>query len=259
MPPLRGLPAALGVGAGLLSSTLWVFNFLGIGTQTEVAQAFGAGDRARAREASGTALMLSALLGVVLAIAFWPLLDPLAAFMGAGGEMRGYATTYLEIRLLGAPPMLVMMAAFGTLRGLHDMHTPLRIAVATNLVNVVLDAVLIFGIGPIPAFGIAGAAWATVIAQWAGGLWGVLAVRGSLGLPERFELRGAGALLVVGRDLFLRTGLLVVFIVLGTRAATQIGVESGAAHQAIRQIWLLTALALDAFAAAAQSLVGYFI
>ena len=251
--------AGLGVGAALLSSTLWVFNFLGIGTQTEVAHALGAGDRARARDVAGLALALAALIGTAIGALLWPALGALARGMGASGEVHEAAHVYLEIRLLGGPPMLGMMAAFGALRGLHDMRTPLRIALASNALNVVLDALLIFGLGPIPALGIAGAAWATVISQWVGGAWALAALRRRLGLPPRLHWRDARALLVVGRDLFLRTGLLVAFVLLATRAANRVGAESGAAHQAIRQVWMFTALALDAYAATAQSLVGYFL
>jgi Na+-driven multidrug efflux pump len=50
------------------------------------------------------------------------------------------------------------MVAFGALRGRQDMRTPFRIAVS---VNVTLDALLIFGAGPVPPLGVAGAAWAT--------------------------------------------------------------------------------------------------
>ncbi|HEY5657042.1 MAG TPA: MATE family efflux transporter [Myxococcota bacterium] len=251
--------AGLGVGAALLSSALWVFNFLGIGTQTEVAHALGAGDRARARDTSGLALALAALIGAGMAALFWPALPVLARAMGASGAVHDAARVYLEIRLLGGPPMLGMLAAFGALRGMHDMRTPLRIAVAINALNVVLDALLIFGFGPGPALGIAGAAWATVISQWVGGAWALAALRRRLGLPSRIVWRDARALLVVGRDLFLRTGLLVAFVLLATRAANRVGAEAGAAHQAIRQVWMLTALALDAYAATAQSLVGYFL
>ena len=70
--------AALGVGTVLLSSTLWVFNFLGVGTQTEVAQAFGAGDSARGREVSGVALALALAIGIGLALLGWPLLGAVA-------------------------------------------------------------------------------------------------------------------------------------------------------------------------------------
>jgi len=51
---------------------------------------------------------------------------------------------------------------------------------------------------------------------------------------------------------------LTLFLLLATRAATQTGPEAGAAHQAIRQVWLLGNFFLDAFAVTAQSLVGYF-
>jgi MATE family multidrug resistance protein len=138
------------------------------------------------------------------------------------------------------------------------MRTPLAIALVQNALNIALDAVLIFGIGPIPAFGIAGAAWASVVSQWLGALWAVAAVRRRLGLPPRIHWRGAKTLLRVGSDLFFRTGSLILFIVLTTRAATLLGADQGAAHHVIRQFWILSALLLDAFGAAAQSLIGFF-
>ena len=63
----------------------------------------------------------------------------------------------------------------------------------------------------------------------------------------------------IGMDLFFRTGLIILFLLLTTRSATRIGADAGAAHQAIRQVWIFTALFLDAFAVTGQSLIGYFI
>lgn len=250
---------ALGVATVTLSSALWAFNFLGVGTQTEVAHAHGSGERERAADITGTAIAVSFAISVAMGLLAWPFLDEVSAFMGARGEVGDAAVVYLEIRLLGGPAMLATMAAMGALRGVQDMRTPLQIAVVVNLLNVAMDAVLITGAGPIPGYGVAGAAWATVASQSAGAVWALVAVRRRLGFPASVDLRDAGRLLVVGRDLFLRTGLLVGFILLTTRSATYIGTEAGAAHQAIRQFWLLTALVLDAFAATAQSLVGYFL
>lgn len=250
--------AALGVGTVLLSSVFWIFNFLGIGTQTEVARALGAGRRERAREITGLALLLSAVAGILLFAAGFPYVQAAASAMGASGTVRQGAALYLSIRLLGAPAMFLTTVAFGALRGLQDMRTPLRIAVGFNAANIVLDPILIFGLGPVPAMGIAGAAGATVASQWLGAFWALLALRRRLGYPERLHARDAGLLLVVGRDLVLRTGLLTAYLLLTTRAATRSGTDSGAAHQAIRQVWLFTALLLDAYAATAQSLVGYF-
>jgi MATE family multidrug resistance protein len=94
--------AAVGVAAALLSSVVWLFNFLGIGAQTEVATALGAGDAARARRVTSLALVVALLLGLVLALGAQPLLGPSVRWMGAGGDMESAALTYLRIRLLGA-------------------------------------------------------------------------------------------------------------------------------------------------------------
>ena len=254
-----GPVTALGVGASLFSVVIWAFNFLAIGTQTEVAHAYDSGSGERSGRVTSMALALAGVIGLCIGLSAWPLLPALCGFMGAEGEISDLAVSYLEIRLLGGPAVLATMAALGALRGLHDMRTPLRIAVGVNVLNVILDATLITGWGPVPALGVPGAAWATVVSQWIGAAWALRAVQQSLQLTSRFDLRAARSLLVVGRDLFFRTGLLVTFILLTTRAATRIGADSGAAQQAIRQVWLLTALMLDAYAASAQSLVGYFL
>ncbi len=251
--------AALGIATAALSGVFWSFNFLGIGTQTLVAHADGTGARASARDAAGLALALGAAIGAGLALVGWLGLEAALRFMSDDPEIRSDAFVYLEIRLLGGPAILIGLAAFGALRGLQDMRTPLAIALAQNALNIALDAVLIFGAGPIPALGIAGAAWASVISQWLGALWSIEAVRRRLGLPDRIHWRGAANLLRIGRDLFFRTGSLILFIFLTTRAATLLGADAGAAHQVIRQFWILSALLLDAFAAAAQSLIGFFL
>ena len=70
----------------LLSGVFWVFNFLGIGTQTEVARASGAGMHDEGRKAAALALVLAFALGVALALACIPALEPAARWMGARGE-----------------------------------------------------------------------------------------------------------------------------------------------------------------------------
>ncbi len=240
--------AALGVGTTVLPAVLWVFQFTATGAQTEVARADGEGDAARARSITGTALLLAAIGGAVLALCGMLAARPIAHWMEARGTTLDAATTYLRITALGAPAILLTLTASGALRGCRDVRTPLRIAILSNLVNVGLNALLIPGLGPIPAFGIAGAAWATVASQWLACAWSLSAIFARLGRPDRLGLADAGQLLVVGRDMILRTCLLMVFLVATTRTAQQAGDDAGAAHHAIRQVWMFTALALDGFA-----------
>ena len=251
--------AALGVGTMALSSVFWIFNFLGIGTQTEVAQAQGTGSIMRASRMSALALLLGVGLGLLLAAAGYLAAAPAARLMGATGSVAEQAQSYIRLRLIGAPAVLASIAAFGTLRGLQDMRTPLLVTVAINVLNIGLDAVLIYGWGPIPGMGINGAAIASSISWWLGALWAVAAASRRLGKPDRISAEIALRLLRVGGDLFIRTGFLTLFLLMGTRSATLIGPEAGAAHQAVRQVWVFTSLFLDAFAISGQSLIGYFI
>jgi MATE family multidrug resistance protein len=257
---LGATPAtALGVATTLLSSVVWIFNFLPVGTQTEIAHALARGDRARSREATGLALVLSLLMGAGLALLCWPLLAPAAGFMSPDPGVRDGSVVYLAIRLLGIPAVLLTMSAFGVMRGLQDMKTPLGIAVAINALNAALDALLILGAGPVPALGIAGAAWAATLSQWVGAAWALAAIRREPGWSAPRHWDEARRLLLVGRDLFLRTGLLLLFLLLATRAAARAGIEAGAAHQALRQVWMLTAFLLGSSEVPAQSLVAYFL
>ncbi len=250
--------AGLGVGTIALSSVFWIFNFLGIGAQTEIAKGEGAGRKDHVRSIASLTIVLGAALGVALVLVLTPASALIAQAMGATGRVESAATEYMQIRWLGAPAMLVLLGIFGTMRGRQDMMTPLWIALGINALNVGLDVVLIFGWGPIPAFGIKGAAAASAISQWVGAIAGVWIVRNRIGLLIRgiqwSELRG---LFRIGGDLFVRTGMLTIFLILGTRAATRLGAESGAAHQAIRQAWLFTVLFLDAWAVSAQTMVGH--
>jgi len=250
--------AALGVGTAVLSSIFWIFNFLGIGTQTQVAQALGQRAPARATRVTGLALLLSGFFGLLLLIIGWPLAGAAAQAMGAEGAIQEQAVAYIRWRLLGGPAVLALLTAFGVLRGLQDMRTPLWVAISLNGINIALDALLIPGWGSLPALGIVGAAVASTIAQWIGAVWAVTAVIRHLGWPQQLRFSEARDLLQVGGDLFLRTGMLTFFLLLTTRVATRSGADSGAAHQAIRQIWIFTALGLDALAITAQSLVAYF-
>jgi len=250
--------AALGVGTVGLSGIFWIFSFLGIGTQTEVSQAFGRQSLRRVAEIGGLALALAVVFGLLLLAAGLPLAAYFSSAIGAADAVHGLATRYLRIRLWGAPAVLFTVAAFGILRGLQDMRSPLWIALIINVLNIILDAVLIFGYGAIPALGVAGAALASVVSQWIGALAAVFILYRKIGLPAGIRVRDIQRLFNIGGEMFIRTGLATAFFVLTTRVATRMGPEAGAAHQAIRQVWLFTTFLLDAYAVTAQSLVGFF-
>ncbi len=257
-----GTPAlgALGVASAIFALAFFVFNFLAFGTTPLVAESVGRGDpEAASRTVVGalvTALVIGAGALVLLEAAAVPILD----VMGAEGEVAGPALTYLRIRALATPAVLVILAGHGAFRGYQNTTTPLLVAVGLNAINVVLDPVLIFGLD----WGIAGAAWATVVAQWAGAAAFLALLLGPAGrrlgiVPARPRLGGLGRFFTVSRHLLIRTSALVATLTLATAVATRVGTVAVAAHQVAIQLWVFLALVVDALAIAAQALVARYL
>lgn len=251
--------AALGIGTVIFSSIFWAFNFLGVGTQTEVAQSVGGGDNRHGSKMVSLASFLAIVIGCVLMVGFMPFLHYFSMALGAQGSVTELASQYMYYRLLGAPAVLVSLACFGALRGMQDMRTPFYVAVGINIINVLLDCVLIFGWGPFPAMGVGGAAIASTLSQWIGAVWCLVVVHFRLGLTSNIRGAGVAKLIKIGGNLFVRTGVVLMFLALCTRVANMAGADEGAAYQAIRQFFIFNALFLDAFAITGQSLVGFFL
>ena len=249
--------AALGVNTSIFSMTFVVFNFLAYGTTPRVGRAVGEGDRAEAGRAVVRALTLAVLAGVGALVVLQLLARPVLQVMGASPEMMGPALSYLRIRALAGPAVLLITASHGAFRGYQDTRTPMVVTIGFNIVNASLDPLLIFVLD----WGVAGAAAATAIAQWLGAfvfLWLLLGRRREeLGVRLQWpRLRSLVPFLKVGRDLLLRTGSLVGTMTLATAVAARVGVTAVAAHQVAHQLWLFLALVVDALAVAAQALVS---
>src|SRR6202012_4951003 len=124
----------------------------------QVARRHGAG---REREAGGMAaqaLWLSLATGFVIAGALAALAGPVSqALNGSGADVAAPAARYVALSAIGLPGMLVALAGEGFLRGMSDLRTPLRILVACNAANVVLEVVLVYGL----RLGLAGSAIGT--------------------------------------------------------------------------------------------------
>ena len=247
---------SLAVAAAVFGVSFALFNFLAYGTTPLVARALGRGDRAEAGRISVAAVLVGVALGVATAAVLMLTAREVLVVMGAGDDTLEGATTYLRIRALALPAVMLVTAGHGVFRGFQDTRAPLLVTVGLNLINLVLDPILIFGLGA----GLAGAAWATVIAQWVGAVWFVALLwrrRDALGLvwslPERGDLR---LLLGAGRALILRTGSLLTVLTVATAIAARIGTSSVAAHLVMFQIWLFLSLILDALAIAGQAMIG---
>lgn len=247
---------ALGVAVAVFSIAFFMFNFLAYGTTPLVAGALARGDRKEAGRVTVAALVLGVAIGVGMAILLISTAEPVLRLMGAEADLLQDSATYLKIRVLGMPALLLATVAHGVFRGHQDTRTPLWVVTGISGVNLVLDPLFIFGFD----WGLAGAAWATMVAQWVGAMafvWLFWTNRRRFALepswPGREALR---PLFGAGRALVIRSGSLLAAFTMATAVATRQGDQVVAAHQVAVQLWIFLALVVDALAIAAQALVG---
>lgn len=232
---LGRLSATAQAGGGLGNSLSFALSYFGIGVMLAldplVSQAIGAGEHAKARSHlwQGIWLALLTSAAVMLAISLAPL------FLGVFGVVPAVAegaATYMWWRLPGVPGLLLFVATRSYLQGVGRPMVTFWAMVVANVANLVLDLVLVFGAGPIPPLGVAGASIATVLCTWVqlGVLWLGMpkAPEGTQRRVDRAELAMALKLgAPIGLQFIAEAG---VFSLAGVLAA-RLGAEASAAHQ----------------------------
>jgi MATE family multidrug resistance protein len=247
--------AGLGIAGAVFLWSFFAFIFLAYATTTIVAQALGAGDDDHARRTATTAFVTAVGAGGMAVVVLEALAVPAVAVFGGGGEAADIALTYVRIRALSAPAVLIALAGNGVFRGHQDTRTPLGVAAVVSAINLVLDPALIFGAG----LGVAGAAWASVAAQWAGAvLFVAVAARRNMIELERGVVTGdsVGELAAAGTGVGLRTVALLGAFSGATAVAARVGDDAVAAHRIVDQLFFFLALSVDALAVAVQAMVG---
>jgi putative MATE family efflux protein len=250
--------SGLALAGAVLTAAFQLFNFLAYATTGAVARHVGARDPRAAAEQGIEGLWLALLLGAALTVAGLVFAPAIVDAMGASKHVHPYAVTYLRISILGAPAMLLTLAAAGFLRGWQDTRTTLYVAVGQNVVNLVLELALVYGLH----LGVAGSAWGTVVAQL-GAAAAYLVVMARIATAQRASFRphahGMRASARVGGKLVVRTASLLIAFLVTTSIASRLGDAQLAAHQIAFQVMMFLALSMDAIAIAGQALVGKFL
>lgn len=247
--------AGLGLAGAILTTVVSLCVFLAYGTTATVARHLGAGRRTTAIRSGIDGIWLAVVIGAVASIALTVGAGPLVGLFDANSAVADQAVAYLQVAGLGAIPALILLAATGLLRGLFDTTTPLVVVVSSNLINIVLSLWFVHGLDG----GIAGAAWGTVIAQWAAAVALLVVVRraaSTAGVRLGPSWTGLGRIARSGLPLLLRTLTLRASLLVMTIAATRMGTAELAAIQVSLALWTFLAFTLDALAIAAQALTG---
>jgi len=163
---------------------------LGIGTSAIIGKLQGSKEITKSQQYATGSLMLSVLLVGALALIGFFTIEPVFKLLNATENLMPYISDYMGLWYLSSIFLAMPMVGNSVLRACGDTRTPSIVMAAGGGLNALLDPVFIFGLGPIPAMGIKGAALATFIAWIVGALWilNILAVRRKLMLPRLLTL-----------------------------------------------------------------------
>lgn len=244
--------AGLGIGAALMALLTIVGTFVEYGTTGRSARWFGAGQADAAVNEGVQASWLAVSIGLVVVVVGEVFAGPLTRLLaGGGGATQHAAESWFRIAVIGMPGVLLVLAGNGWMRGVQRTREPVIIVLAANGLSAILCPLLVYPAG----LGLTGSAFANVGAQAVGGLLFVRALRRAA--PSgRIDWPVMRAQVAVGRDLIVRSAAFQVAFLTAAAVAARMGTAQIAAHQIGLQLWGFTALLLDSFAIAAQSLVG---
>ncbi|WP_319003336.1 solanimycin export family MATE transporter SolL [Dickeya zeae] len=173
--PIIFLAFALGIGLSVAGTTL-------------VAQCIGARLYQRANDIAAQVFTLSILFSIPIAVAGYFLAPWMLHALGAQNEVFPYALSFLRVIISGIIFTFGFSMLQSLMRGAGEVRIPLLITLGTLILNAIMDPLLIFGYGIIPAFGVAGAAIATLINQGIAMIAGLLVLRfGRVGLKIYFR------------------------------------------------------------------------
>ena len=180
--------AAIGVSWQIFLVVVVFISSLFTGMGVLVARFTGAGDHGKVNRSVYQAFLTAAGLSVgVMAPLGYVLAPSLLELVNAAPEVQLEALPYLRIMFLFSFGMMMFFMTGGAFRSAGDARTPLRLGILLTVLNILLNVILIRGLGPIPAFGTAGAAMGTVIS---GGvisaivLWILLSGSGVVAFPK---------------------------------------------------------------------------
>ncbi len=250
---------AVAVGATIFSFLYTGVNFLRMGTTGLAAQAYGASDSAAVRTSLGQALVIAQLIAIGLLLLQAPAGRLALALLGPGAEVAEFARLYFDVRIWSAPATLANYAIVGWFIGLQNARVPLVIVLVINLTNILLDLVLVVGLG----MKTGGVALASVLAEFTGLAVGLAFVARELGrwpgrfdLPALARLSNYGPFFSVNGNLFLRTMALMFALGFLTARSARLGDVLLAANAILINLQYLLSYALDGLAHAAEALVG---
>lgn len=235
---------------------------LGMGTSAVISRAIGEGNQQRVRRLTTDGLLLSLLVVAMLALVGLFTIEPVFQLMGASAEVLPLIKQYMTIWYLGVVAVVIPMVGNNAIRATGDTKTPSMVMLVAVIINIILDPLLIFGLGPFPQLGLAGGALASVLARMVTlvvSLW-ILYAREHMitfALPKFRELMNSWKqLLYIGLPAAVTNMMVPLSAAYVTRLIAGFGAAAVAAFGVANRIESLALLVVMALVAVLSPFVG---
>ena len=254
--------AAVSISFPILFLVLSLGGGLTLGGSVIVAQYFGAENKKKVDYSSSQTVFVIFILSIVLALAAYFLAEPMMILIGAEPPILQDAVDYFEVSSFGFIFLFMFFVFQSLMRGIGDVMLPMYVVLVTVILNLILDPLFIFGYGPIPGFGVKGAAMASISTQAISAIIGLgILFKGKRGIKihfaqMRWDWKWTKRLFRIGiptsLDQSTRAAAMTVIIVL----VTGFGGEVVAAYGIGVRILSLIVIPALGFAMATTTLVG---
>ena len=253
---------AIAVGGMLFNIIYWIFGFLRMGTSGMTSQAYGKHDLDEVARLLLRSVGVGLLIAIVLVALQYPIRKLAFTFIQTTEEVERLATLYFRICIWGAPAMLGLYGFAGWFIGMQNSRFPMYIAITQNIVNIAASLCFVY----LFHMKVAGVAWGTLTAQYAGFMMALLLWRRYNGGLKKHvawhEVLKKEAMLrffQVNRDIFLRTLCLVIVTLFFTSAGAAQGEIVLAVNTLLMQLFTLFSYIMDGFAYSGEALVGKYV
>lgn len=257
--------AAVGLGSGFYVLLLWSLSQIRTSISSIISRYMGADKLEQIKTLVPQTILFGATLGLVLGgLSYFFAEDIFLHFYGVKPEqiqLLEDSITYFKIRIIGLPISMIVFTVFGVFRGIQNTMWIMKASIAGALVNVVLDYVLVFGIGDFkPNMGIEGVAWASVFSQVTMLLVITVIVKRKtiFSLLPKFKKvnHEFGNMLRMSANMLIRTIALNTAFFFANRYATSYGENYLAAHTILINLWVFSFFFIDGFSNAGNAISG---
>ena len=250
---------AVAIGSLVFSILYASMFFLRMGTTGLTSQSVGAEDDAEVRAWLMRGVVLAVGIGALLIGLQVPIGIAVLSWAGGSDDVMSLARDYFAIRIWSAPATLINFVVLGWFIGTQNARPALVTQVVLNSLNIVLDIWFVIGLD----LGVAGVAYATLIAEVVGAAFGLYLVErharrlaGGWSLDSALKKDKLMRMVRINGDIFVRSLCLQVSFFIFTSSGARQGDVTLAANTILLKFTMFTAYALDAFANAAEALAG---